>query len=246
MSVSKTVTIRNADYLGDGVFVKTLNGSEDYSGRVALSGVTMYYNFFNIDTKYDNTQFTIGPTDNLRTIDIQPGSYSVYSLNAYIKFEYEKKTGHTIDEWVIRVAESFNRVALRVPAGWRVSFNKGMAEFLGAKPTSGTNIYHYDGLALNAQQFLLENVPQIEQVVEIRFKTNIIADPSDGELLYSFVPTQGFPSLLNEKPIIPDYYKVTNGVNLSQIVLTVIDQKGRPLDIEDFFKLRLHFLAKNE
>jgi hypothetical protein len=49
----------------------------------------MYYSFNTIDSKYNNTQFAIIHGSTEETIDIQPGLYTIDSLNAYLQFKLD-------------------------------------------------------------------------------------------------------------------------------------------------------------
>jgi hypothetical protein len=103
---------------------------------IAVSSVTLYYSWFNIDTKYINTSFTytwtLGGVSTTFTINIPNGLYNITDINAYCQWIMIQNNHYLIDNngsnvYYFELLVNPNRYAIQLntfsvptslPVGW--------------------------------------------------------------------------------------------------------------------------------
>lgn len=103
---------------------------------IAVSSVTLYYSWFNIDTKYNNISFTytwtLGGVSTPYTINIPNGLYNITDINSYCQFVMIQNLHYLIDNngsnvYYFELLVNPNRYAIQLntfsfpialPPGW--------------------------------------------------------------------------------------------------------------------------------
>ena len=85
-----------------------------------------------------------------------------------------------------------------------------------------------------------EKVPSLEVVGVVLVLCNIVSNQyqQKSEVLYTFTPNKSYAYLLNVEPSNLVFLKTYN-TDFDEIIITFIDQNGRPLEIEDKVNLTL-------
>ena len=85
-----------------------------------------------------------------------------------------------------------------------------------------------------------EKVPSLEVVGVVLVLCNIVSNQyqQKSEVLYTFTPNKSYAYLLNVEPSNLVFLK-TYKTDFDEIIITFIDQNGRPLEIEDKVNLTL-------
>ena len=85
-----------------------------------------------------------------------------------------------------------------------------------------------------------EKVPSLEVVEGVLFQCNLVDNQyqQKSEVLYIFTPNKSYAYFLNVEPSNLVFLKTYN-TGFDEIMITFIDQNGRPLEIEDKVNLTL-------
>ena len=159
---------------------------------IALSDISIYYTWRNIKSSYNNNKFKIpAPTWN-DEFELPDGSYSVSDIQDY--FEYIlKKHGEDIDKPSVQiyVNKIENRVTFKIKNRYSLELlTPETMKLLGSTKNKITK--DKNG----------ENVPHLEITEVVLVHCNIVNNDyqQDSRVLYTFVPSKPFGSLLEISP----------------------------------------------
>ena len=192
---------------------------------VALSNLSIYYTRKNITSSGNNNKFKISaPTWN-EAFELPDGSYSIPDIQDY--FEYIlKKHSENVDNPSSRiyVNKIENRITFKVKSGYYLELlTTETMKLLGSTESKITK--DKNG----------ENVPHLEVVELVLVHCNLVNNDyqKDSRILYSFVPSKTFSSLLEISPL-----KTFNS-EFQEIKIWFTDQKSMPLEVEDKINITL-------
>ena len=85
-------------------------------------------------------------------------------------------------------------------------------------------------------------MPSLEVVEVVLVQCNLLHNhyQQKSEVLYTFMPNKSYPFLSNVEPSILVFLKTYN-IELNEIIISVIDQNGRPFEIENKINLKLFY-----
>ena len=197
---------------------------------VALSNLSIYYSWKNIKSSYNNNEFKISaPTWN-EEFELPDGSYSISDIQDY--FEYIlKKHSESVDNPPIRIYVNRieNRITFKIKSGYYLELLTpetmkllGSAESKITKDKSG------------------ENVPRLEVVELVLVHCNLVNNDyqQDSRILYAFVPSKTFGSLLEISPTNHVFLKTFNS-EFQEIKIWFADQTSAPFEPEDKINITL-------
>ena len=191
---------------------------------IALSNLSIYYTWTNIESSYKNNKFKISaPTWNDK-FELPDGSYSVSNIQDY--FEYIlKKHGEDIDKPSVQiyVNKIENRVTFKIKNGYSLELLiPETMKLLGSTKNKITK--DKSG----------ENVPHLEITEVVLVHCNIVNNDyqQDSRVLYTFVPNKPFGSLLEISPTNHIFLKTFNS-EYDEIIVWFTDQNSQPLEIEE-------------
>ena len=197
---------------------------------IALSNLSIYYTWKNIESSYSNNKFKISaPTWNDK-FELPDGSYSVSDIQDY--FEYIlKKHGENIGNPSMRiyVNKIENRIIFKIKTRYYLELLiSETVKLLGSTENKTTK--EKNG----------ENVPHLEITEAVLVHCNIVNNDyqQDSRVLYSFVPNKPFGSLLEFPPKNHIFLKTFNS-EVQAIRVWFTDQNGQSLEIEDRINLTL-------
>ena len=169
---------------------------------IALSNLSIYYTWKNINSSYNNNKFKISaPTWN-DEFDLPDGSYSVSDIQDY--FEYIlKKHGESVDKPSVQiyVNKIENRVSFKIKNGYSLELlTPKTITFLGSTKNKITKDKNN------------RNVPYLEIREVVLVHCNIVNNDyqQDSRVLYMFVPNKPFCSLLGISPTNHIFLKTFN------------------------------------
>ena len=169
---------------------------------IALSNLSICYTWKNIKSSYKNNKFKISaPTWNDK-FELSDGSYSVSNIEDYFEYIF-KKHGKNMDKpsEQIYVNKIENRVTSKIKDEYSLELlTPETMKLLGStknKITKGKNG---------------ENVPHLEITEVLLVHCNIVNNDyqQDSRVLYIFVPTKPFGSLLEISPANHIFLKAFN------------------------------------
>ena len=196
---------------------------------IALSNLSICYTWKNIKSSYKNNKFKISaPTWNDK-FELSDGSYSVSNIQDYFEYIF-KKHGKNMDKpsEQIYVNKIENRVTSKIKDEYSLELlTPETMKLLGStknKITKGKNG---------------ENVPHLEITEVLLVHCNIVNNDyqQDSRVLYIFVPTKPFGSLLEISPANHIFLKAFNA-EFNDIEV-FYEQNSQPLKIEDRINLTL-------
>ena len=197
---------------------------------IALSNLSIYYTWKNIESSYSNNKFKISaPTWNDK-FELPDGSYSVSDIQDY--FEYIlKKDAENIDNPSIRiyVNKTENRITFKIKTGYSLELlTPETMKLLGSTENKITK--NKNG----------ENVPHLEITEVVLVHCNIVNNnyQQDSRVLHTFVPNKSFGILLEFSPKNHIFLKTFNS-EVQAIRVWFTDQNGQSLEIEDRINLTL-------
>ena len=159
---------------------------------VALSNLSIYYTWKNINSSYNNNKFKISAPTWSEEFELPDGSYSVSDIQDY--FEYIlKKHSESVDNPSIRiyVNKIENRITFKIKSGYYLELLTPEAmKLLGS---TGSKI---------SKDKNGENVPHIEIVELVLVHYNLVNNDyqQNSRILFTFVPNKAFGSLLEILP----------------------------------------------
>ena len=159
---------------------------------IALSNVSMYYTWNNIETSYNNNKFKIStPTWN-EEFTLPDRSYSVSDIQGYFQYILKKHGENTNKPSIqIYVNKIENRFTFKIKNGYSLELLTketmklhGSAENKITKDKNG------------------ENVPHLEITEVVLGHCNMVNNnyQHDSRVLYTFLPNKSFGSLLDISP----------------------------------------------
>ena len=159
---------------------------------VALSNLSIYYTWKNIKNSYNNNKFKISAPTWSKELELPNGSYSVSDIQDY--FEYIlKKHSESVDNPSIRiyVNKIENRITFKIKNGYYLELlTPETMKLLGSAENKITE--DKNG----------ENLPHLEGVELVLVHCNLVNNDyqQDSRVLYTFVPSKAFSSLLEISP----------------------------------------------
>ena len=159
---------------------------------VALSNLSIYYTWKNVNSSYNNNIFKISAPTWSDEFELPDGSYSISDIQDY--FEYTLKMhGENVDNPSIRiyVNKIENRITFKIKSGYYLELlSPETMKLLGNTESKITK-------AKNG-----ENVPHLEVVELVLVHCNLVNNDyrQDSRILYTFVPSKTFGSLLEISP----------------------------------------------
>ena len=191
---------------------------------VAISNLSIYYTWKNINDTYKNNKFKISaPTWN-EEFKLLDGSYSVSDIQDYFKY-IMKKHGEDIDKpsVMIYVNKIENTVTFIIKNGYSLELlSSETMKLLGSTENEITK--DKNG----------ENVPNLEITEVTLVHCNIVNNDyqQDLRVLYTFVLNKPFGSLLEISSTNHIFLKTFNP-EYDEIIVWFTDQNIKPLEIEE-------------
>ena len=159
---------------------------------IALSNLSIYYTWKNINSSYNNNKFKISaPTWNDK-FELPDGSYSVSDIQDY--FEYIlKKHGENTDKPSVQIYinKIENRVTFKIKNGYSLEL---------LTPETMKLLWSTENKITKDKND--KNVPHLEitEVVLVHFDIVNNDYQQDSQVLYTFVPNKPFGSLIEISP----------------------------------------------
>ena len=197
---------------------------------VALSNLSIYYTWKNIKSSCNNNKFKISTPTWKEEFELPDGSYSISDIHDY--FEYIlKKHSESVDNPPIRIYVNRieNRITFKIKSEYYLELLTletmkllGSAESKITKDKNG------------------ENVPHLKVVKLVLVHCNLVNNYYQhlAEILYAFVPSKTFGSLLEISPISHVFLKTLNS-EFQEIKIWFTDQTSAPLELEDKINVTL-------
>ena len=182
---------------------------------VALSNLSIYYTWKNVNSSYNNNKFKISALS-----DIQ--DYFEYIL---------KKHCESVDNPSIRIYINRieNRITFKIKSGYYLELlTPETMKLLGSTESKITK--DKNG----------ENVPHLEAVELVLVHCNLVNNDyqQDSRILYTFVPNKTFGSLLEISPTNQVFLKPFNS-EFQEVKIWFTDQTSKPLELEDKINITL-------
>ena len=197
---------------------------------VALSNLSIYYTWKNINSSSNNNTFKIFATTWSEEFELPDGSYSISDIQDY--FEYIlKKHRESVDNPPIRmyVNKIENRITFKIKNGYYLELlTPETMRLLGSSKSKVTK--DENG----------EDVPNLEVAEVVLVHCNLVNNDyqQESRILYTFVPNKTFGSLLEISPKNQVFLKSFNS-EFREIKVWFTDQKSRPLEVEDKINVTL-------
>ena len=192
--------------------------------KLLVSNLSIYYKWKNIKSSYKNNKFKISaPTWN-EEFELPDGSYSISDIQYY--FEYIlKKHSESVDNPPIRIYVNRieNRITSKIKSGYYLELlTPETMKLLGSAESKITK--DKNG----------ENIPRLEVVELVLVHCNLLNNDyqQDSRILYAFVPSKTFGSLLEISPTNHVFLKTFNS-EFQEIKMLFTDQTGAILELED-------------
>ena len=197
---------------------------------VALSYLSIYYTWKNIKSSYNHNKFKISALTWSEEFELPDGSYSISDIQDY--FEYIlKKHSESVDNPSIRiyVSKIENRITFKITSGYYIELlTPETMKVLGSTESKITR--NKNG----------ENVSHLKVAELVLVHSNLVNNDyqQDSRILCTFVPNNTFGSLLEISPKNPVFLKTFNS-EFQEIKIWFIDQKSKPLEVEDKINVTL-------
>ena len=197
---------------------------------VALSNLSIYYTWKNVKSSYNNNKFKISAPTRSEDFKLPGGSYSVSDIQDY--FEYIlKKHSESVDNPSIRmyVNRIENRITFKIKSGYYLELlTPETMKLLGSTESKIT------------KDKKGENVPHLEIVELVLVHCSLVNNDyqQDSRILYTFVPTKTFSSLLEISPTNQAFLKTFNS-EFQEVKIWFTDQTSKPLELEDKINITL-------
>ena len=197
---------------------------------VALSNLSIYYTWKNIESSYKNNKFKISAPTWTDEFELPDGSYSISDIQDY--FEYiPKKHSENVDNPSIKiyVNKIENSVTFKIRKEYYLELlTPETIKLLGCTESKITK--DKNG----------ENVPHLDIVELVLIHCNIVNNSyqQNSRILYTFAPNKPFGSLLEISPPNHIFLKRFNS-EFQEIKVWFTDLNRRPLEVEDKINLTL-------
>ena len=212
--------------------VPDLSQRLDFRGsnkHAALQNLLIHYTWKNIRKQYKNNKLKIiAPTWNDK-FELPDGYYSVSDMQDHIEYIIKKHETSTkappIHVYINRIN---HRLVFKIRHGYKLELQmpETMKLFGSTKLIDKTR----NG----------ENVPSPEVVEVVIVQCNLADNQyqQKSEVSYTFSPNKSYAYLLNVEPNNLVFLKTYN-TEFDEILITFMDQNGRPLETEEKVKLTL-------
>ena len=208
---------------------------------ISLSHCSIYYNWKNFKSEYNNTEFeyTDLNTSKAYRIIIPNGSYSISDLNNFIHHHMTLSSHVNSDgsfDINLYTNPVYNRVTITVSSKFRFWMSDGLLQTLG-----------FDGSQNNITNTEVNGnlVPRLERVDTVLIHCNLVDNrvTHNSSILHAFIPNNSFGSLLSVTPNYPQNRYCRNA-SFNYIEVYFTDQDERPLDVEDKILVELQITEK--
>ena len=197
---------------------------------VALSNLSIYYTWKNVNSSYNNNKFRISAATWSEEFELQDGTYSIPDIQDYFECIF-KKHSESDDNPSIRMCINRieNRITFKIKNGYYLELlTLETMKLLGSTESKTTK-------DKNGQ-----NVPHLEVVELILVHCNLVNHDyqQDSRILFTFVPNKSFVSLLEISPTNQVFLKTFNS-EFQEVKLWFTDQTSKPLELEDKINMTL-------
>ena len=197
---------------------------------VALSNLSIYYTWKNVNSSYNNNKFRISAATWSEEFELQDGTYSISDIQDYFECIF-KKHSESDDNPSIRMCINRieNRITFKIKNGYYLELlTLETMKLLGSTESKTTK-------DKNGQ-----NVPHLEVVELILVHCNLVNHDyqQDSRILFTFVPNKSFVSLLEISPTNHVFLKTFNS-EFQEVKLWFTDQTSKPLELEDKINMTL-------
>ena len=203
--------------------------------KIALVNLSIYYKWQIVKSEYKNNKFKITEPTWDQTFDLPNGSYTITDIQdcfLYILKKHETITSNE-ESLLIYPNEIKNRIVFKIKTEYKLEFltNEKM-KLLGDGSITDTN---KNGV----------NVPELEQVHSVLLHYNVVHNDylQNSNLLYTFVPNNGFGQLISIQLKALIQSKTTDSI-FDHIEIWFTDQHNNYLQIEDSVSVTLIIQAK--
>ena len=197
---------------------------------VALSNLSVDYTWKNIKSSYNNNKFKMSVPTWSEEFELPDRSYSIPDIQDYFKYIL-KKHSESVDNPSIRiyVNKIENRITFKIKSGYYLELLTPETIKLLGSTVSKIN-KDKNG----------ENVRNLEVVEVVLVHCNLVNNDyqQESRILYTFVPSKTFGSLLEISPRNHVFLKTFNS-EFREIKVWFTDQKSKPLEIEDKINVTL-------
>ena len=197
---------------------------------VALSNLSIYYIWKNIKSSCNNNKFKISAPTWSEKFELPDGSYAIPDIQDY--FEHILKNhSESVDNPSIRIYENKiqNRITFKIKNGYYLELlTPETMKLLGSSKSKITK--DENG----------KDVPNLEVVEVVLVHCNLVNNDyqQESRIIYTFVPSKTFGSLLEMSPKNHVFLKTFNS-EFREIKVWFTDQKSRPLEVEDKINVTL-------
>ena len=198
--------------------------------NIALVNLSIYYDWKNIKTEYNNNKFKISASTWSETFDLPDGSYTVDDIQDYFEFIIKKHEALT-DNFPVQIYanKTKNRIVFKIKNGYKLELlTPETMKLLG----STNKVADKDENS--------KNVPKLESIELVLVHCNLVKNDYQhaSKVLFSFVTNKQFGQLLK---ISPHVFTMMNTVNteFSSVEFWFTDQPNKPIKIEDNVNLTL-------
>ena len=196
----------------------------------ALSNLSIYHTWKNVKSSYNNNKFNISAPTWSEEFELPDGSYSLLDIQDY--FEYIlKKHSESVDNPSIRmyINRIENRITFKIKSGYYLELlTPETMKLLGSTESKITK--DKNG----------ENAPHLEVVELVLVHCNLVNNDyqQDSRILFTFVPSNSFGSLLEISPTNQVFLKTFNS-EFQEFKVWFTDQTSKPLELEDKINVTL-------
>ena len=197
---------------------------------IALSNLSVYYTWKNIQISYKNKKFKILASTRNEEFELPDGSYSITDIQDYFESMFKTHGEKTVNPSLrIYINKTENRTSFKIKTGYYLKLLvPETMKLLGNNRSKITK--NENG----------ENVLNLEISEVVLIHSNIVDNnyQRSSRVLYTFVPNKLFGQLLNISPKTVIFLK-TFISKFSYIEVWFTDQNSNPLEMEDKINITL-------
>ena len=197
---------------------------------VALSNLSIYYTWKNVKSSYNNNKFKISASTWSEEFELPDESYSVSDIQDYLEYilkkHRERVHNPSIRMYINRIE---NRITFKIKNGYYLELlTPETMKLLGSTESKITKDKNS------------ENEPHLEIVELVLVHCNLVNNDNqqDSRILYTFVPSKTFGSLLETSPTNQVFLKTFNS-EFQEVKVWFTDQRSKPLELEDKINITL-------
>ena len=197
---------------------------------VALSNLSIYYTWKNVKSSYNNNKFKISASTWSEEFELPDESYSVSDIQDYLEYilkkHRERVHNPSIRMYINRIE---NRITFTIKNGYYLELlTPETMKLLGSTESKITKDKNS------------ENEPHLEIVELVLVHCNLVNNDyqQDSRILYTFVPSKTFGSLLETSPTNQVFLKTFNS-EFQEVKVWFTDQRSKPLELEDKINITL-------